>query len=214
MGKATHDGRRGWLFVFEGIDGSGKTTQLRRAAETVRTRGLRVVELVEPTNGPYGRQIRAASRAGGRRPPASEEAELFILDRMEDVQQNIAPALQRGDVVLLDRYYFSTIAYQGARGLDPDDIRRRNESFAPHPDLVLYFDVPLDEAMRRIESQRPGATDLFERRDYLARVKEIYDDLARRDKSFQTIDAGADEETVARRVIAALDRCLAARRKN
>jgi dTMP kinase len=208
MAKAESGGRRGWLFVFEGIDGSGKTTQVRRAAEALRARGLRVVELVEPTDGPYGRQIRSSSRQGGRRPSPEEETELFIRDRMEDVENNIAPALERGDVILLDRYYFSTMAYQGARCLDPGEIRRRNEAFAPRPDLVLFFDVNLDEAMRRIERQRASATDLFERRDYLAHVKSIYDDTARQDDCFHTLDAGADEDAVARQVLAAIDRCM------
>jgi len=210
MAKATSDSRRGWLIVFEGIDGSGKTTQIRRAAKALRARGLRVVELVEPTEGPYGRQIRMSSRKGARRPSPDKETDLFIRDRMEDVEKNIAPALERGEVVLLDRYYFSTMAYQGARGLDPEDIRRRNESFAPQPDLVLYFDVNLDEAMRRIERQRSGATDLFEHRDSLARVKRIYDDLARRLDFFRAIDAGADEETVARQVLSAIDQRMSA----
>jgi len=208
MGETKGDKRGGWLFVFEGIDGSGKTTQMHRAAETLRARGLSVVELVEPTKGRFGRQIRMLSREGGRRASPELELELFIRDRMEDVEQNIRPALDRGDIVLLDRYFYSTMAYQGALGLDPEAIRRRNEAFAPLPDMVLYFRVGVDEALRRIERQRVGAADLFERRDYLRRVKAIYDDLARRLDVFQTIDAGADEDTVGRQVIEAIDRTL------
>ena len=204
--------RRGWLLVFEGIDGSGKTTQLRRAAVALRARGRSVVELAEPTLGPFGQQTRRLARQGGRRADPEVEMELFVRDRLEDVEKNIVPALDRGDVILLDRYYFSTIAYQGARGLDPEAIRRRNETFAPRPDQVLYFDISVDEAMHRIENQRAAPTDLFERREYLARVKEIYDELARRLDDFHTIEAGADEEAVARHVFEAIERRLAAPR--
>lgn len=211
--------RTGWLFVFEGIDGSGKTTQMRRAAEALRARGLRaqraerrVVELFEPTNGRFGQQIRTLVQALGkkRRRIAPEQVtelmELFIRDRMENAENNIRPALERGDIVLLDRYYYSTIAYQGARGLDPEAIRRRNEEFAPRPDLVLYFAIRVEEALKRIKRE----TDLFEGRNYLKQVKAIYDELAERLSLFHTIDANADEETVARQVLEAIDRCMSA----
>jgi len=213
MVETTSGERRGWLFVFEGIDGSGKSTQMRRAAATLRARGLPVVELAEPTAGRFGRQIRMLSREGGRRVSPELELDLFIRDRMEDVEQNIRPALERGDIVLLDRYFYSTMAYQGARGLDPEDIRRRNESFACLPDLVLYFRVGVDEAMQRIQRQRAAAADLFERHDELVLVSEVYDDLARRLDFFHTIDASADEDSVARQVIEAMDRTLARGRR-
>ena len=102
MGETSSE-RRGWLFVFEGIDGSGKTTQMRRVAEALRARGLRVVELFEPTDGRFGRQIRMLSRKRRRPIPPEQEMDLFVRDRMENVENNIRPALGRGDIVLLDR---------------------------------------------------------------------------------------------------------------
>ncbi|MCX8038710.1 MAG: dTMP kinase [Candidatus Sumerlaeia bacterium] len=198
----------GCLIVFEGIDGSGKSTQMRRAAAALRSAGWPVVELVEPTHGEYGCQIRALTRPGAQRASPEEELDLFVLDRQENVAQNIRPALKRGDVVLLDRYYFSTMAYQGARGLDPEAIRARNEAFAPRPDGVLYFDLPVEVALERIERRRLAPADLFERRDYLERVKAIYDDLAQRLDYFFTIDAARDEESVAHDVMAAIGQIL------
>ena len=203
---------KGWLFVFEGIDGSGKTTQVRHAAKSLRARGLEIVELFEPTDGRFGRQIRMLTQRKGQPFAPEQQVELFIRDRMENVENNIRPALDRGDVILLDRYYYSTVAYQGAFGLDPEEIRRRNESFAPRPNLVLYFSVGTEEAFRRMECKRTGVTDIFERRDYLDRVKAIYDDLAKRLGVFHTIDAAADEETVARQVLEAIDTCMTKRR--
>jgi len=233
MGEKAGDGRRGWLIVFEGIDGSGKTTQMRRVAEALRARGLGVVELFEPTRGRFGQQIRSLAQQKHHPISPEQEMELFIRDRMEDVEKNIRPALERGNIVLLDRYYYSTIAYQGARGLDPPMIQQRNEAFAPRPDLVLYFSLSVDEAMRRIKGDVAVTADLFEqageseptlragkisrsgkrfeKRDYLKRVKKIYDELAQRENIIQPLDADADEETVARQVLAAIDRCLAAR---
>jgi len=206
MNEAAKD-RTGRLIVFEGIDGAGKTTQVRRAARALREKGLEVVKLVEPSGGPYGRKIREMARGSVRRLSPEEELELFILDRRDDVERNILPALRRGDIVLLDRYYYSTMAYQGALGLDPETILEKN-SFAPRPDLVLYLAIDVDEALRRIERSRKGNTDLFERREYLERVKAIFDDLARRFENFRTIEGTADEETVARRVLEAIETYL------
>jgi dTMP kinase len=203
------DRRCGWLFVFEGIDGSGKTTHVRRAARALRARGLEVIELVEPTDGTYGRQIRESARAGARRKSPADELALFELDRKENVERNIRPALERGDLILLDRYYYSTIAYQGARRIDPEEIRRSNERFAPGPDRVLYYNVDVATALARIRRKRGGETDLFERQEYLERVKAIYDDLARRLDYFHTIDACADEEAVARETLREIDECMA-----
>lgn len=200
--------RKGWLFVFEGIDGSGKTTQKKRVAEALRNRGRCVVELFEPTDGPFGRRIRESSRSDHDRLLVEEEMELFIRDRMENVENNIGPALERGDVVLLDRYYFSTMAYQGARGVDAESIRRRNEAFAPRPDRVLYFSVSVDTALERIRRTRGGVTDAFERRDYLERVKAMFDAFAERFDFFTVIDAETAEKAVFSKTLQAVEKHL------
>ncbi|MCX7017301.1 MAG: dTMP kinase, partial [Candidatus Sumerlaeota bacterium] len=124
---------RGLLVVLEGIDGTGKSTQARRLAEALEARGHTTRVLREPTDGPHGSELRRMAREG-RTDPQRERA-LFIADRREDVERNIRPALARGEIVVMDRYYFSTVAYQGARGLDPDELRAENEAFAPKPDL-------------------------------------------------------------------------------
>ncbi len=124
---------RGRLIALEGIDGSGKSTHLKLAARALREKGFEVTELKEPTGGQWGERIRWLRQGDvtGR-----EEVELFLKDRQEDVQHNIKPALEAGKTVLIDRYYFSTMAYQGARGIDVEEIRKLNEEFAPVPDLV------------------------------------------------------------------------------
>jgi dTMP kinase len=202
------DSRRGCLLVFEGIDGSGKTTTKARVAEVLRRRGFDVIELFEPTDGPHGRQIRHLARSGRARLSVDEELELFVQDRLENVEENIRPALARGAVVLLDRYYFSTMAYQGARGVDVESIRHRNEEFAPRPDRVLYFRVSVDEALRRIKRARGGMTDVFEKRDYLERVRALFDKFAERYEFFHTIDAEAGEDDVLAEALRAIESCL------
>jgi len=167
---------RGLLVVFEGIDGAGKTTQAELFAERVRQAGLRVTTSKEPTTGPHGTALRQ-SASTGRFSPA-EELELFIADRRMHVEQLIAPALANGEVVVIDRYYFSTAAYQGARGMDAEALLAQNEAFAPQPDLLVILEITVEDAVGRI-AQRDGQGNLFERADDLARCAAIFRAIAR-----------------------------------
>lgn len=169
--------RTGWLVVFEGIDGAGKSVQIRRAAQWLESRGKTVRHLFEPTSGPIGTKIRQLAGKGRDRISPEEEFRLFLDDRRWNVETNIQPALDRGEVVLLDRYYISSIAYQGALGLDPERIRHENETFAPVPDRVYLLELPPGQAESRIRAGRGETPNLFERAEYLARVSAIFDSL-------------------------------------
>ena len=164
---------RGLLIVFEGIDGSGKSTQCRMLADLLNKKGIANISLAEPTRGKWGMKIRQLLAKGRNGISANEELEWFMNDRREDVKQNIEPALKSGKVVLMDRYYFSTAAYQGALGLDPQEIRANNEKFAPIPDRVLVFHNSPERSLERIESSRKE-TSAFEKRDYLIEVQNIF----------------------------------------
>ena len=166
---------RGLFLVIEGIDGTGKSTQAQRLAEWLRELGREVVTSREPTDGPWGRKLRE-SAATGRLSP-EDELEYFLRDRRQHVEEVIAPALAAGKVVILDRYYFSTMAYQGARGFDPAEIRRRNEEFAPVPDLLLVLDLEVDVALERIGARGDTANE-FEKRDSLQKCREVFLSLA------------------------------------
>lgn len=182
---------RGLFIVLEGIDGTGKSTQTRLLADWFRERGREVVASREPTDGPWGSQLRA-SAATGRLSP-EEELDLFLRDRREHVEKLIAPSLGAGKVVILDRYYFSTMAYQGARGFDPTEIRRRNEDFAPVPDLLFILDLDVDAALGRIGARGDTANE-FEKRDSLEKCREIFLSLA--DEPFVHLiptDGGIDD---------------------
>ena len=196
--------RRGLLIVFEGIDGSGKTTQARRLLRRLRRRGRRAVFFREPTRGRWGREIRRlALRAGSATP--RQELELFVRDRRENVAKNLEPALAAGKDVVLDRYYFSTIAYQGAKGLEPGRIRRLNESFAIPPDLVVVLDVDASAGLARIAG-RKTRDELFEREDYLVRVAHLFRGFA--GPAIAHVDGRGDPRAVARAVWAEVEPLL------
>ncbi len=165
---------RGWLIAFEGIDGTGKSTQCKKMEEYFNAKGAPVVRLREPTDGVWGRKIRKILSEGRGNVSREEELSWFIEDRREDVEKNILPALNDNKVVLLDRYYFSTAAYQGALGLDSESILRDNIAFAPVPDRTYIFIAPPEQCLKRIENSRDGYSS-FEKLDYLVKVQEIFD---------------------------------------
>lgn len=192
------------LIVFEGIDGVGKTTQVALLADRLRAAGKAVVTTKEPTSGPHGTRLRESAMTG--RLTAEDELALFEADRREHVAELLAPSLARGAVVLVDRYYFSTAAYQGARGFDPDEILTRNETFAPPPDLLVLLDLPVAAALARIRERGDGDGNLFEKESVLARCAAIFARLER--PYLLRLNAGESREQLHARIVEALrDRC-------
>jgi len=188
--------KKGVLVVLEGIDGSGKTTQARSLLRRLRYRGYAAVFFREPTRGRWGREVkRLAARADSLTP--AEELALFVKDRRENVARNLVPALKEGKVVVLDRYYFSTIAYQGAKGIDTGKIRRMNEAFAVRPDLVVILDVGARAGLARIRG-RKTRDELFEREAYLVRVARIFRGFA--GPEFVHLDGRSDRRAVGRAI--------------
>jgi len=179
------------FIVFEGIDGTGKSTQVDLLAKALRATGLEVIPSKEPTDGPHGTRLRQSANTGRLSP--QEELDLFHLDRREHVENLIKPALERGAVVILDRYFFSTMAYQGARGFDPAAIRETNEAFAPLPDLVFILELDLEIALGRI-GVRDGEANEFEQRDALQKCHDVF--AALDDPFIRRIDAGQTPEEV------------------
>ena len=172
------DDRRGLLIAFEGIDGTGKSSQIRLLAATLEGLGYRVVITREPTDGPHGRKIRALFSSRDRITP-TEELELFMADRVEHVREVIEPALNSGWIVLTDRYYFSTVAYQGAAGQDPEALMVANEKIAPVPDLVVLLTLTPEQSIHRIKALRGEVLNDFEQEEVLTRVAAIFSGIER-----------------------------------
>lgn len=188
----TSPNKPGLLIVFEGTDGTGKSTQLKLLARVLQEKGLPVISTYEPTDGKYGKQIRELF-SNRRDIGPEEELDLFLADRQEHVESLINPALHAGKIILCDRYFLSTIAYQGAEGLEPSMILSRN-SFAPVPDLVLLFHAPIATGVRRITQSRGDTQNDFEKEEYLKKVAEQFELL---DFPYiKRIDASGTIETI------------------
>tara|TARA_E500000075_G_scaffold56418_1_gene50884 strand:+ start:282 stop:866 length:585 start_codon:yes stop_codon:yes gene_type:complete len=158
------------LINLEGIDGCGKSTQSQLLMDEFEKNDEKTILLKEPTNGKYGRKL--WEMLSGKIEATTEEIlELFVMDRKEHVDQKINPALNEGKIVLMDRYYYSTMAYQAAAGIDVKRIRKDNE-FAPKPDIVLVFDLPADLAMKRVRGH--SVADVFEKEEHLEKVRKAY----------------------------------------
>ena len=180
----------GVLVNLEGIDGCGKSTQSKLLLEKLEGEGEKVIILKEPTKRPHGQKL--WDMLHGKRKATNEEIlELFVLDRKQHVKEKIQPALDSGAVVLMDRYYYSSMAYQVAGGIDVEEIREKHE-FAPKPDVVLIFDLPVSVALERVKGHSDA--DEFEKEEHLEKVREAYLDLEN-DPLVRIVDAtGTPEE--------------------
>lgn len=188
---------KGLLIVFEGTDGTGKSTQLQLLSSHLKKEGYPVITTREPTDGRYGRKIRALYTNRGSC-SSEEELKLFLADRREHVIQVITPALNEGKIVLCDRYFLSTAAYQGAIGFDPENILEQN-SFAPPPDIALLFQTSLATGLSRITSGRGDTLNDFEQQENLQKVAAIFAAIDR--PYIRRIDAEGSVEEVHRRVL-------------
>ncbi len=188
--------QKGILIVFEGIDGSGKSTQAEILLERLQEEDFDAVYFREPSKGKWGRKIKKKALHPDSLSP-EEELDLFQKDRRENVEKNLKPALKKKRIVILDRYYYSTIAYQGAKGIDEKLIRRMNEEFIVEPDLVFIFDIDPQKGLERIEN-RKKKDKLFEREDYLVKVREIFRSF--KGEKFVHIDALQSKEEISKEI--------------
>ena len=180
----------GVLVNLEGIDGCGKSTQSKLLLEKLEGEGEKVIILKEPTKKPHGQKLWDVLH--GKRKATNEEIlELFVLDRIQHVEEKIQPALDDGTVILMDRYYYSSMAYQVAGGIDVEEIRKKHV-FAPKPDVVLIFDLPVSIALESVKGHSDA--DEFEKEEHLEKVREAYLNLEN-DPLVRIVDAtGTPEE--------------------
>ncbi len=177
------------FIVFEGIDGSGKSTQAKMLFDFIITQNQKAYLGFEPTDEKWGKQIRDIL-AGKEFPTAEKMVELFINDRQDDVKRNIKPNLENKTTVILDRYYYSNAAYQGAMGLTADYILQQNkkQNF-PEPDCIYLIDITPELALQRISLRNQNAEkDLFEKSSFLKKVYTIYKNISKQHPQFCVID--------------------------
>lgn len=190
--------QHGFFIVFEGIDGSGKTSQAFLLKEFLDKKGYDVILLREPTEGAWGEKIKNILSNGRKGISPEEELNLFIEDRKENINKNILPAIKNNKIIVQDRYYFSSIAYQGALGIDPQQIRVRNEAFAIKPDLLFYLEIRPEIGLKRIDKGRKGKRDTFEKKQYLEKVKKNFDSL--QDPFIMKIDGSLSSDFVQKNI--------------
>jgi len=165
--------KRGTLVALEGLDGSGKSTQVAALADALRQAGRQVLSTCEPTGGPTGARIREMARSGKVLAP-EEELRWFVEDRRVHVRETLAPALAAGRAVVTDRYFLSSVAYQGARGLDWRRILAESEAEFPIPDLALILELGVGAGLARVRARGSAVESAFEREDFLERVAAIF----------------------------------------
>ncbi|HEX8984934.1 MAG TPA: dTMP kinase [Bryobacteraceae bacterium] len=207
---------RGLFISFEGGDGCGKSTQMRRLAEQLRADGYAAVETVEPGGTRIGAQIRRIllDSANQELCPTAELL-LYFASRAQNVEEVILPALERGAVVLADRFTDSTMAYQGyGRGLGAEVVAAldRVACRGLEPDITILIDIDLETSLERARQRNLDATETrmdAQAVEFHHRVREAYLEMAAREpRRFRVIDGRADVETVARAVRAALEPAL------
>ena len=160
--------KKGAFIVIEGLDGCGKTTQAKLLVEKLR-KSHNAVCTAEPTCGKIGTLIRESYLYGEKRLSSVAEALLFAADRVEHVENEILPALAQGQLVISDRYVYSSFAYQGSAGLSLEWIEAIN-AHALRPDLAFFIDVDPRTVMMRLKTKK----SVMENLETQQKVREVY----------------------------------------
>jgi len=199
----------GKFITFEGIDGSGKSTQLGMLVDALRVKGVDLLATFEPGDTPLGRRLREAFLETEEMVAPIAELLLFAADRAQHVEYLIKPALEAGRIVISDRYADATAAYQGAgRGFDKETIAQVIElaTGGLKPNLTLFFDITIETATKRMAERDPS--NAIENRmdretaEFYSRVRDAYMNIAGREpERFRIIDANRSPEKTHAKVL-------------
>ena len=168
MAESKNMDKRGVFICIEGLDGSGKTTQAKSLAEKLSEQ-YSTFYTAEPSQGKIGTFIRDCCLYEGKRLPTEAEALLFAADRIEHIQNEVAPALAEGKLVICDRYIYSSLAYQGSAGLSLAWIKTINAR-ALQPDFSVFIDVPSERVLERLQRKK----SVMETLEIQRKVREVY----------------------------------------
>lgn len=205
---------KGLFIVFEGIDGAGKSTQARLLAEALEREGRQVYITAEPTPLPSGRALREVLGGKVKKTPC-EIAIMFAEDRVahnKDGEIGIEKLLADGVCIICDRYYYSSLAYQGSQ-CDYEWVRSLNTRCPEirHPDLCVFLDLTPEESMKRIMSANRDGTEIYETEEILAKVRntfmKVIEDMSKEDR-IAVVDASRDIDTIASDILAAVKSVL------
>lgn len=188
--------RKGTFICIEGLDASGKTTQARRLVRELRRRGFQTIYTTEPSSGEIGKFIRNYILERKKRVPIVVEALLFAVDRVDHLERKVKPALEDGKIVVSDRYVYSSLAYQGAAGLDLNWIEEINRSVIT-PDLAIYLDVSPEVVVKRMKRKR----SVMERLQIQQKVQRVYMKFVK-DRRLIRIDGNGPKDDVSSAILA------------
>ncbi len=193
---------------FEGIEGSGKSTQTRLLAQHLRTLGNEVIETAEPGGTGIGMKIRELLLDPANTMDPVTELLLYYADRAQHVSEVIYPAIKRNAFVITDRFTDSTAAYQShARGLDISLINRLNDIVIHGivPSLTILLDLDVEEGLRRNRAAHKQDRFELETLEFHKEVREGFHKIARKEPDrFRIIDASAEKEEIAKQVMEAV----------
>jgi dTMP kinase len=204
---------QGKFITFEGIDGSGKSTQLRMLAGDLRARGIDVITTQEPGGTPLGRRLREAFLETEETVAPMAELLLFAADRAQHVEFLIKPALAEGRIVISDRYADATFAYQGAgRGFPEKTVKEiiKLATGGLKPDLTLFFDISVENAIGRMQTRHEEGVGRnrmdAETGEFYTEVRKAYLRVADSEpKRFKVLDANGSIEDTQKKVVEIID---------
>ena len=196
--------KHGVFICVEGLDASGKTTQSELLVKNLQKKGFNAVYTTEPSHGWIGRLIRNHVLLGKNRLYVVLEALLFAADRVDHLEREVMPALTEGKIVVSDRYLYSSLAYQGAAGLDLKWIEEVNK-WAKKPDLTIYIDIPPDVVLQRLKRKKSVMENLQNQQQ----VREIYLKLVKA-HGLRLVDGNKSKGKVAHEIMAVVTGFLSA----
>ena len=203
--------RNGKLVVFEGLDGSGTTTQVGMLAEYLKDRGFSVIKVEEPGGTPLGRKVRdlLLDDKGLKIEPLSELL-LYEVSRAQLIREKIIPELNRGNIVISDRFAISSVAYQGyGRGIPIERVKKLNEIAVAgvEPDITFFLDIDLEEREERTLERKPDRIEK-EKVEFYRRVKQGYLEEIKSAPRAVVIDGSSSKEEISSEVISKIDELI------
>lgn len=197
--------KHGVFICVEGLDASGKTTQTKLLVKNLRKKGYDAAYTTEPSKGRIGRLIRRHVLTGQNRLSVVLEALLFAADRIDHLEHEVLPSLDEKRIVVSDRYLYSSLAYQGAAGLNLEWIEEINK-WALKPDFTIFIDIPAEKVLKRLKRKK----SIMETLPNQQQVRDIYLKLARAHQ-LHVIDGNRTKAEVAQEILKAVVTFLSAR---